>query len=375
MYINFSTYLRVYVLLENESACLSGASRCRHAFFTVFNKRFEGDFRGKGRKYQFFFVTLLIDKTEESGKCRKALPSERKKMHGLRLKSAAICLAAIMLAGCRHETLTADAREEVLLQMGDSVLTMRDVLVQMPPGLAKEDSAELFNAIVDSWIQNQLLTDFAEETLPDMDRINRLVEKYRRQLIIAEYRRNVRSSQAEKVPEKDVKAYYEQHADELVLEQPLVKGIYMKVPDEVAESGELSRLMAHPTEESVDRLEKVGVEQAIQYDYFIDKWVDWEQISAQIPYRFFDADAFVEETADFSTSYNGATYLLHLTEHIHSGERMPYEFAEPKIREILSRTRNDDYERRLMTGLYKRALREGRLKKIGYDPVSRTRLK
>lgn len=280
-----------------------------------------------------------------------------------------------LLCGCRGKETQGSPGDEILLQVGDSVLRLGEVLARMPSGIAGEDSAELFNSIVDAWIQDLLLADLAEETIPDMDRIDMLVEKYRRQLIISEYRKRVRNSQAEKVSEQDVRKYYADHADELILENPLVKGIYMKIPDEEAQSGKTAELMANPTGEAIDRLEKTGLEQALQYDYFMDRWVDWDRIAGQIPYRFFDADAFVESTPDFSTSYNGSTYLLHLSDFLHSGERMPYEFAEPKIREILSRMRNDEYERRLLNGLYKRALREGRLKKIGYDPVARSLLR
>ncbi|MCM1291154.1 MAG: hypothetical protein NC201_02860 [Prevotella sp.] len=286
--------------------------------------------------------------------------------------SIGLTLPLLFSAGCDKASDQTPLREDMLLQIGDSALYLNDVLARIPNGLEKGDSAALFSSIVDTWISNLLLSEMAAESLPDMDKIDRLVEQYRRQLIISEYRRIIKSSGHNKVSDNDVKRYYNEHSPELILERPIIKGIYLKVPDQAAADGKLQNLMEKPEGNAVDRLDQIGIETAMQYDYFADKWVDWETIADQIPYRFFDPDAFVESTKDFTTSYNGATYILHISDFLCSGERMPYEFAVPQIREILSRTNSEEYERGIINGLYRRALKEGRLKKVTYDPITKT---
>lgn len=278
-----------------------------------------------------------------------------------------------LLAACRSESTPTAESTEVLIQIGDSSLYLNDVLRKMPVGLEKEDSARLFQSIVDSWIQDMLLTRLAENTLSDPERIDRMVEEYRRQLIISEYRRKLKKSDADKISDAEVRKYYDEHADEMVLEMPLIKGVYLKMPDEAADP-KIEELLSTPDKGNARRLEKSALGRALQYEHFEDRWVDWESIADQIPYRFFDPDAFVESTPDFSTSYNGATYYLHITAHLPSGEKMPLEVAATRIREILSHSRNADYEQRVINNLYKQALRDGTLKKIGYDPVARRRL-
>lgn len=282
-------------------------------------------------------------------------------------------LTLLLAGGCRSESTPVAESTEVLIQIGDSSLYLTDVLCKMPVGLAKDDSAALFQSIVDSWIQDMLLTQLAENTLSDPERIDRMVEEYRRRLIISEYRRKLKKSDADKISDAEVRKYYNEHADEMVLEMPLIKGVYLKMPDEAADP-KIEEQLSAPDAASTHSLEKTALGRALQYEHFEDRWVDWEAIADQIPYRFFDPDAFVESTPDFSTSYNGATYYLHISSYLPSGEKMPLEVATPRIREILSHSRNADYEQHVINNLYKQALRDGTLKKVSYDPIARRRL-
>ena len=120
----------------------------------------------------------------------------------------------------------------------------------------------------------------------------------------------------------------------------------------------------------MDKLEKYGLKEAMQYDYFADRWVDWQVISEQIPYRFYDPDAFVESTKNFETTYNGSTYFLHIISYLKSGDVMPFDFARDQIAEILSGNKQKEHERRLIASLYNQALKDGRLKVMGFNPVT-----
>lgn len=85
-------------------------------------------------------------------------------------------------------------------------------------------------------------------------------------------------------------------------------------------------------------------------------------ITDQIPYRFYDADAFVRSTRNFETSDAGSVYLLHISEYLPSGSEMPYEFARLKIREILRTADMAAVRERLMSEIYTRQIKEGTLR-------------
>lgn len=249
-----------------------------------------------------------------------------------------------------------------MITVGDSSLTVTEVLKRIPVGLEPEDSARLFNSIAREWLERMLLSDIAAENVDDMEKIDRMVEQYRTRLIIESYRRKMRESNLKTPTEDSVKSYYQRNVADFTLQSPVVKGLFLKVDANSRHIADLRRWMATATPTAIDNLEKYGLDDAVKYSFFEDKWMDFATIAEQIPYRFYDSDAFVESTANFETTYAGMTYLLHISEYIKSGEQMPYEVAAPMIVEMLQSGQSDAFERKLMQQLYGEAMKEGRLK-------------
>ncbi len=214
-----------------------------------------------------------------------------------------------------------------------------------------------------------LLTKVAAENIPGVDRLDRMVADYRNRLIMMEYRKRMKEDSRKSISDAEVKSYYEAHADDMRLEHPVIKGIYIKVPSNAERIENVRQWVFSASKESIDKLEKYGLKGAIQYDWFADRWVDWEIVAEQIPYRFYDADAFVESTVNFETEYNGSTYFLHISEYLKSGDVMPYSFATEQIREMMSEKYKRDSESRLMQSLFRKAIDDGSLKAEGFDPV------
>lgn len=284
-------------------------------------------------------------------------------------KIAAVLLMAVIIssAGCSPKK-DALPQEEVLVSVGDSSLMLRDVVMRIPSGLSEEDSVAMFNSIVERWVRTMMLNDLAAENVDELDKINRLAADYRDNLIIERYLR----SKIKEVPEpseQDIREYYDRYGSDMKLEAPLVKGIYIKVADTEERLGDIRKWMATATPVAVDNIEKSGLRQASQYEYFKDNWIDWNEVAEQIPYRFYDADAFLGSTKDFETSYSGSTYLLHIYEFLPSGSVMPYEYAAKKIAAMMGKENKASYRARLLSSLYAKGFRDGKLKPGLYDPV------
>lgn len=277
---------------------------------------------------------------------------------------AGLLAAAGVAASCgRHGTPANNPEPEVdaVAQVGDSVLSVIDVVRRIPSGMAEADSVELFNAIVDGWLECMLLDELGSENIEDMAEIDRMTEKYRKKLIVASYRRNLRASHRWSIPEDSIRNYYKSHARELTLDRPVVKGLYVKLPSDASRLPDIKRWMMTATPDAIDNLERYGLTDAIEYSFFEDKWTDWNVISRQIPFRFDDPDRFAATKVNFETSYGGMTYLLHISDYILSGEIMPYEVAAPRIAERLEAESGEKYERSLISDLYSKARKEGRL--------------
>lgn len=299
-----------------------------------------------------------------------------KKNMNIRNISVAL-MAIILLASCgkKKEETAETTPDSVLVQVGDSSLMMSDVLPRIPAGLAPEDSTALFSAIVDAWVERLLLEDFGRENIEDMDRINRLTSEYRSRLIAESYRRSLRRNVTGKASEDSIDSYYKSHIDELKLQYPLVKGVLIKLPSDVRNLNQIRQWVFSGKSDDIDHIEKAGLKEAYQYSFFEDKWVDFQTLAEQIPYRIENPDAFVVGHKNFETTVNGITYLLHISSFIKSGQTMPQDYARPYVSAILDNESAADYERHLIERLYDQAKKSGKMKTVGYDPVTHTMIK
>lgn len=280
-----------------------------------------------------------------------------------------ICLAAGLLLGAcagRDNAMPADA----LVSVGNKCLTRADLSVHIRPGLSASDSTELARAYIRSWIDAQLVAEVASAEV-DMNEVERLTAEYRNELIKAQYRR-VMASQASTgiFAEDSLKTYYESHISDFVLERPMLKGIYIKVPDKARELPALRRLYKSDRPDDIDRLEKAALSAAVHYDYFRDRWVDREQIENRIPIDFDGAEgAKIAACKPIEVTSGGFTYLLSVSGYLAAGATMPYEAARPLVHERLLAARRIAYDATLRNALFSRALDDGTIRFNGANPL------
>ena len=270
---------------------------------------------------------------------------------------------------CGKKTEEIAANTDVLVSVGDSTLMVSDVVRRIPAGLTAEDSINLFNRIVEDWVRDLVLADYAEKNITDMERIERMVESYRNNLIINEYIESMSESQRHDVSEDRIQRFYDASRESMVLEQPIVKGVLLKVAETDESLPNLRKWLVNLSDADLDKIEKDGLRRALMYKYFKDEWVEWDAIADRIPYRFYDADAFLRSTNNFETSDAGSVYLFRITDFVPSGEEMPYDFARVKIAYILRKSEVGAYRKKLVNDIYKRKIKEGVLKPGIYNPV------
>lgn len=274
-----------------------------------------------------------------------------------------IFLCMLMLScGSRHHS-----SEDVIIRYGDKELTRQEIIGLIPAGLSPADSAMLFESLADSWIRDQVLSEFAEERLYDLEKINHKARDYRNDLIVLEYLKRMRETQTPKIEQSKVKEYYETHRKELKLEAPLMKGIFIKINSDTPGREEIKRLLSSDSPENIDELERKWLEKSLEYNYFRDKWIDWETLKGMIPYRFGDADKFLEENSYFETEYDDCAYYLRVTDWLSSGQEQPFEFAKTWITDVLTQGELAEYERVLVNSLIEKAVEEHKLELIDWE--------
>lgn len=274
-------------------------------------------------------------------------------------KCALLLLALSILSAC-SDTDQANKNGDIIAAVGKTALTRSDLRKALPGGLSADDSTAFARAYIRRWIDSRLIERVATDAV-DIAEIDRLTAEYRQNLIMSQYRRAMATQADGFFSEDTLLAYYDSHKSEFRLERPLVRGVYLKVPDDASNLRLLKRLYTSVKAADMDRLEKEAPKTALHYDYFRERWIDWEQIEKRIPADIPSPDAFLRAGRPLDVSQDGFTYLLHVSEYLPTGSTLPFEAAEPIIRERLLTRNRMTYDARLLKDLYDRAVDNGTL--------------
>ena len=119
-----------------------------------------------------------------------------------------LCTAfsACLFTACRSGL---QSDENSLVQVGDEILSRQELADAMPEGLSRADSTDFADKYIRRWICDVLLYRMAQKNIPDIGRIDALVEKYRRDLVIFEYRKRLLNERVTKsFDEQEMLDYY-----------------------------------------------------------------------------------------------------------------------------------------------------------------------
>lgn len=279
------------------------------------------------------------------------------------------CAAAlVLLGGCSRSGSDSLRKEHVLVSVGDSVLALPDVVACIPVGLHEADSMAMFEAIVREWIQTRLLEHSVRGVDPaSLEHIDHQARDYRRRMLLLQYIRNLEDVGDGEIPEHLVREYYDSHSRELQLDRPIAKGIFLRIDASSPERERVERWMSAADKSSVAKIEKYAIGDATGYEYFLDRWVDVLSLPEFAPLRISGALADIKAGGNYAARSGGMLYLLHISEKLDSGSRMPYDFAAPRIREVIRSGNRRESEAALMRTLVQRSSESGLLRGYDYD--------
>lgn len=145
--------------------------------------------------------------------------------------SLSVAVAGAMLlavVGCREHATSSS----YVARVGDQHLTqdaLQETLETLP---ALQDSTEAQQQIIDRWITNALLYEEAERRgLADDPEVKERLEESRRSVLISALIDRIYDEADLQPSESELRAYFDQHREELRLREPYVQVRYLSTPD------------------------------------------------------------------------------------------------------------------------------------------------
>ncbi|MCQ4914493.1 peptidylprolyl isomerase [Bacteroides nordii] len=252
-----------------------------------------------------------------------------------------------------------------LVEVNGTFLYKEDLQSVLPAGLTKDDSLLFAEHYIRTWVEDLLLYEKAQNNIPDNEEIDRLVENYRKALIMHTYQEELIGQRLTKdIPEQEIAEYYEKNKELFKLDRPLVKGLFIKVPLTAPQLINVRKWYKSEAQEAVEHLEKYSFQNAVKYEYFYDKWVSLADILDLIPLKTDSPEEYINKNRHVELKDTAFYYFLNVSDYRAVGEQEPYEFAMPEAKDMLVNIKRVDFMRQVKDDLYKRAIDR---KKIIYN--------
>ena len=271
-----------------------------------------------------------------------------------------------LLCSCKKGVVKEDT--DVLARVKKFSLSRTDIVKQIPESVSHADSLLIAENLVKKWIKDALIYDVASRNLgkEEKDEIERQVEEYRHSLVSYRYQEKlVHEKLAAKLSSEDKINYYKLNQMKFALDKALIKGLFLKIPKDAPALLNVKQWYKSTSESALEKIEKYSLQNAVTYDYFCDKWTDFDQVMENIPVHVKNVNDFLKINHFLEISDSSFCYLLNIKEYLPVGSIAPYNYVEPHIVEILTNQRRIEFLKKFEDELYNDAVKKGDVEFLG----------
>jgi hypothetical protein len=154
-------------------------------------------------------------------------------------------------------------------------------------------------------------------------------------------------------------AYYDENTAKFLLDKNLIKGLFLKIPAESPGLSDVKKWYRSQDAKELENIEKYSIQNASVYDYFYDRWVDFDEILDKMPIYVSNKSQYLRANRTVELNDSAFCYFLNIADYLLSGNIAPYEYADAQIQELMINNRKMDFLRNFEEELYQDAMRKG----------------
>lgn len=270
---------------------------------------------------------------------------------------------SLMLLSChKREEVKYVSGKTPLVELDGNVLYREDLLQVLPVDISEADSAQFANRYIENWLSELLLYQNAERNVRDDKQIEELVENYRRSLIVHEYQQLLIEQKIEQdITMQEIETFYNDNKNLFVLEEPILKGLFIKLPLSAPNQNSIMKLYRLRDDESYDEIEKYCIRNAPYYEFFYDYWHSVSDIEILLPSMEVSLQDYLNKNDFLEIKDDEFLYLLNVSEYLPKGSVAPIEQVENRIKRLLINNKAVSYIQKIKKDLYNSAIENNRV--------------
>jgi hypothetical protein len=250
----------------------------------------------------------------------------------------ALLFSSLIMMGnlsCGNST----SNEKILAQVGNEYLYAN----ALPTFNSDNDSIDFVKKYTDNWINNQILIQHAAQyTNASDEAIDQKVEKFRQDLLLANYEKNLIETKLDTtVTSQQINEFYTENKPLFELRDFVVNVFYMKF--DISEKNNVKIGNEIKNCKSFDDAKKIDDKYAsLSVNSFLEpnSWIFLTDLLREIPINIDDKSTFLEKNNFYQTQTEEDIYYVRIFDYKLKNETSPVNLVENKIKTLILRERS-----------------------------------
>jgi hypothetical protein len=221
--------------------------------------------------------------------------------------------------------------DDKLVSFGKNTLYKSDIHAL----LGKSDfSDEERDEVISSWINTQFAATFWDSLPQDIQhRIELKTNDYRSEMILFEWENAWIERRLDTVvKESEMRQYYKDNINDFLLNEYIVKLLYIKVPDMAPDTDMLRQwyLLKKPTDTA--KITQYANQYATSFYMNHHNWISFEDFVKELPIEYIDIERFVTNKSKQIFEENGYLYFVNIFDFRLKNTPSPFNYEKERIR-------------------------------------------
>ncbi len=274
------------------------------------------------------------------------------------MKKYFLIILVLLAVSCK-EKITDTANASPVLEVAGRFLYQDEINKIIPPDASVIDSADIADRYIRKWVTEVLMYDNARRNITNLDEINKLVEEYRKSLIIHEYEQALVNQRVDpNISDTEILDFYESYKSNMLLEDNIIKGLLLILPKEAPQLDDVVSWVRAADTKALENIEEYSLKNAISFDYF-NEWTPFSEIVSKTPFVIEDSRSFVTNNRFSETSDSTKLYYLTITNAIPMGNVEPFEMAKERISNTILNKKKTDFIVDFEKSIFNDAVKQG----------------
>lgn len=255
--------------------------------------------------------------------------------------------------------------DPIVASVGNQLLKKSDIAFLITANSSKEDSTNLTNRYIQSWVKKQLMILEAGKNMTfDEAELNRKLLDYRYALMVYEYEKSyVTSNSTLEISTAEILDYYEKNKESFSLKEIIVRTNFFKLEKSNEQNRPLERLLNSTNTNSESRIREIALNHASNYYLEDSTWVRFEDIIINTPIA--DNNNKVELIRNnklITVDDEVYSYYFKILDYKLQDQIPPLDFVREEISKILTNKKRVALVEQLQKDIYNRALENNEFK-------------